>query len=76
MKTSGDWLPRPLEMEHNTVFQAMGGQQALQLLGEYRVDVTLLDMKMPVMDGWSFAHEYRARPGTARAKCGHDRRGR
>jgi CheY-like chemotaxis protein len=52
-----------LEMKHNTVVEAMDGQQALQLLARHCVDLILLDMKMPAMDGWSFALEYRARPG-------------
>jgi CheY-like chemotaxis protein len=52
-----------LQMKHNTVVEAMDGRHALQLLAEHCVDLILLDMKMPGMDGWSFAREYQARPG-------------
>jgi CheY-like chemotaxis protein len=52
-----------LQMNHNTVVEALDGQHALQLLATQCVDLILLDMKMPGMDGWSFALEYRARPG-------------
>lgn len=40
---------------------AHDGAQALSLLADWRPDVVLLDMLMPVMDGWAFAREYRER---------------
>jgi CheY-like chemotaxis protein len=49
--------------------QARNGREALDLLdlrdreGRSRPDLILLDMRMPVMDGWGFAEAYRARPG-------------
>lgn len=39
------------------------GAAALAVLNEVRPDVILLDMKMPVMDGWEFVRRYRARRG-------------
>jgi len=42
---------------------ACNGVQALSILAEWRPNVVLLDMLMPVMDGWAFAREYRNREG-------------
>lgn len=44
------------------VLTAPNGAAALQLVGQARPDLVLLDMRMPVMDGWEFARQYRARP--------------
>lgn len=40
---------------------APDGAIALSLLDQWPPDVILLDMKMPVMDGWAFADAYRRR---------------
>lgn len=45
------------------VAEANDGQAALQRTAEVRPDLILLDMRMPVMDGWEFARAYRSRPG-------------
>jgi len=45
------------------VVLASNGQEALALLEDHRPRLVLLDMKMPVMDGWAFAAAYRGRPG-------------
>ena len=44
------------------VVSAPDGQAALQAIGQARPDLVLLDMRMPVMDGWEFARQYRAQP--------------
>ncbi len=44
------------------VATAPNGAAALRRVGERRPDVILLDMRMPVMDGWTFAWEYRQTP--------------
>ena len=49
-----------LEDRGYTVLTACDGREGLELLGSNRPDVILLDMKMPVMDGWEFARRYRA----------------
>ena len=49
-----------LEERGYSVLTACDGCQGLELLGSNRPDVILLDMKMPVMDGWEFARRYRA----------------
>lgn len=45
------------------VAEAVDGRDALQQADVARPDVILLDMRMPVMDGWEFARTYRQRPG-------------
>ena len=41
------------------------GAQALERVAEGMPAVILLDMRMPVMNGWEFAREFRARHGRA-----------
>src|SRR6187200_3004810 len=43
--------------------QAGNGRAALDLLDEFRPDIILLDLRMPVMDGWEFVRTYRQLPG-------------
>ena len=45
------------------VVAATDGREALERVTESLPGVVLLDMKMPVMDGWEFAGELRARYG-------------
>jgi CheY-like chemotaxis protein len=45
------------------VIAASDGQAALALVKRTTPDVILLDMRMPVLDGWTFAGAYRAQPG-------------
>jgi DNA-binding response OmpR family regulator len=44
------------------VLTASDGAAALQVVGAVHPDLVLLDMRMPVMDGWEFARRYRAGP--------------
>jgi two-component system chemotaxis response regulator CheY len=41
---------------------AANGQAALSTLQEWSPDVIVLDLMMPVMDGWAFRREQRANP--------------
>lgn len=45
------------------VLTAQHGGAALRLLDSHDPGLILLDMRMPVMDGWEFARTYRATPG-------------
>lgn len=50
-----------LEIEGYDVDQAVNGADALARLDHHAPDVILLDMRMPVLDGWAFAAELRRR---------------
>jgi CheY-like chemotaxis protein len=58
-----EMLDMVLVSEGFEVITAAHGAAALTLLDQIRPDVILLDMKMPVMDGWEFLRRYRQRPG-------------
>jgi two-component system chemotaxis response regulator CheY len=45
------------------VFEAPNGQVALNRLAEVLPSLILLDLRLPVMDGWEFARRYNALPG-------------
>jgi CheY-like chemotaxis protein len=47
------------------VVTAREGREALQKVAEEMPGVVFLDMKMPGMDGWAFAREFRARHALA-----------
>lgn len=51
-----------LSDEGYDVVVAANGAAALRALERARPDLILLDMRMPVMDGWEFAKRYRAHP--------------
>lgn len=44
------------------VICAADGQEALEAIRRSQPDLILLDMRMPVMDGWAFASAYRQEP--------------
>jgi PAS domain S-box-containing protein len=51
-----------LRVEGMEVVEAASGQQALERLGEQPVDLVLLDLMMPGMDGFAVIEELRTRP--------------
>jgi len=59
-----DALAEILEVEGYEVRRARNGREALQQLEQGVPDLVLLDLMMPVMDGWEFARSLdpRARP--------------
>jgi CheY-like chemotaxis protein len=50
-----------LEDDGFEVVPAANGHEALAAIKTFRPDVIVLDLMMPVMDGWQFARELRAR---------------
>jgi CheY-like chemotaxis protein len=50
-----------LEMEGYAVLTASNGLEALRVLERQMPNLVLLDMRMPVMDGWTFARELHRR---------------
>jgi len=50
-----------LEIEGYAVAEAMNGAEALAAVEADPPDLILLDMRMPVLDGWGFAAELRRR---------------
>lgn len=48
-----DVLRRQLESQGHRVYSAENGRQALNVIAWRRPDLVLLDIDMPVMDGWT-----------------------
>ncbi|HEV8636463.1 MAG TPA: response regulator [Chloroflexota bacterium] len=61
-----DTVRAALELDGYRVVAAADGAAALGLLDDLEPCVILLDMRMPVLDGWGFAAAYRGR-GAAHA---------
>jgi len=57
-----DALSEILEVEGYEVQRARNGREALQRIEQGMPDLVLLDLMMPVMDGWEFARSLA--PGT------------
>jgi len=54
-----------LEFEGFEVRQAANGREALEILDRWRADAILLDLMMPVMNGWEFRMAQLGRPEIA-----------
>ena len=54
-----DWILRPLGFE---LLQASNGLEALDVLRREPVDLAIVDLNMPLMDGISLVREIRATP--------------
>jgi CheY-like chemotaxis protein len=61
--TIREMLEMVLDGEGFQVVSAQHGAAAIALLDRIRPSLILLDMKMPIMDGWEFLERYRRRPG-------------
>ena len=62
---SRDMLSRRLIRRGYTVYLAVDGQEALDVARRELPDLILLDMSLPVMDGWTAVRELRADPRIA-----------
>jgi two-component system chemotaxis response regulator CheY len=58
-----EFLELALESQGYRVTTADNGAVALERVTREPIDLVLLDMRMPVMDGWAFAQAYRQHPG-------------
>jgi DNA-binding response OmpR family regulator len=59
----GELVRMALIDEGYDVVLASNGSEALTAAVDAPFDIVLLDMRMPVMDGWAFAQAYRSRFG-------------
>ncbi|HEU4832093.1 MAG TPA: response regulator [Actinomycetota bacterium] len=57
-----------LEAEGYQTLSAVDGRTALDEVREHRPNVVLLDITMPVMDGWAFLEELQMIPATERPR--------
>jgi two-component system, chemotaxis family, chemotaxis protein CheY len=58
------FLEMALEFEGYQVETARNGQEALTMVQQQPPDVILLDLMLPVVDGWQFLRESRGHPAT------------
>ncbi len=49
-----------LELENYTVFTAEDGEEALGIMLDYHIDLAIVDIMMPKMDGYEFTRELRS----------------
>ena len=54
-----------LETRGHTVVEACDGQEALQMIEQAQPDILLLDIGMPVLDGFAVVRAIRENPGVA-----------
>lgn len=59
-----DMLTRRLEKRGHTVLIAMDGAQGVAAAHTEQPDLILMDMSLPVMDGWQATREIKASPET------------
>ena len=60
-----DVLRESVELDGHTALVASNGREALRVLREQGADVVVLDLMMPVMNGWQFLEAVRAEPRLA-----------
>jgi len=60
-----DMLSRRLERKGYQVVLAVDGQSGVELAGSEAPDLVLMDMSLPVLDGWEATRRLKADPATA-----------
>jgi DNA-binding response OmpR family regulator len=60
--TIRDSLREALTMEGHRVLVASDGQEALFWASQIRPHLVILDLMMPVLDGWAFLRQFRLQP--------------
>ena len=58
-KNTRKYLTAVLEAENYTVFEASNGEEAFDVLDREYIDLVVLDIMMPKMDGYTFTKELR-----------------
>jgi CheY-like chemotaxis protein len=61
---SRDGLSRHLRRKGYTVLIAVDGRQAVDVAGTEALDLILMDMSLPVVDGWEATRQLKAAPQT------------
>ena len=59
-----DMLSRRLIRKGYDVVMALDGEQAVEAAGSQTPDLILMDMSLPVIDGWEATRRIKAAPGT------------
>lgn len=59
-----DMLSRRLERKGFRVLLAVDGQGGMEMAGSHRPDLVLMDMSLPVLDGWEATRLLKAAPAT------------
>jgi len=60
-----DMLSRRLQRRGHEVLIAVDGAEALRVAGEEQPELVLMDLSLPVMDGWEATGRMKANPQTA-----------
>ena len=60
-----DMLSRRLMRNGFTVVMAVDGQKGVELAGQEAPDLILMDISLPVIDGWEATRRIKSDPGTA-----------
>lgn len=78
-----DMLSRRLERKGHTIVMAVDGQQAVEMAASVPHDLILMDMSLPILDGWEATRRIRATGSkvpiialTAHAMDGDERKAR
>lgn len=59
-----DMLSRRLERRGHEILIAVDGLQGIELAQTHQPDLILMDMSLPIMDGWQATRQLKASPAT------------